>query len=201
MQNVSRCVLLLPLLGACATTHTAPVRETARVVAPRCRVRERALAPVSRHPRLAALATLSDGLAIVWVERVEEHDALRMLAVDPLGAPRSPSAEVADRSVTVTAPLITRTEPGFVVSWSEEGGRFERAVDGRGRPRGDVGPSVTVPVASAALGCTRGEKLVCTTPGGPLDLPADEQPLVRAESGATVTLGASGLRLWQLDCS
>ena len=202
VPNASRCILLVPLLGACATMRTtAPVHDTPRVVAPRCRVRERALAPVSRHPRLASLTTLSDGLAIVWVERVEEYDALRMLAVDPLGAPRSPSAEVADRRVAVTAPFIAKVDAGFVVSWSEEAGRFERTVDRRGRPLGDVGPATGAPVAPSPVGCTRGEKLVCTTPAGPLELPADEQPLVRAESGATVSLGASGLRLWQLDCN
>lgn len=185
------------------TTHTAATRPdaTPRTVAPRCRVRERGLAPVSRHPRLAALTSLADGLAIVWIERVEEHDALRLLVVDAVGAPRSPSAEVADRSTALSTPAITKAEPGYLVSWSEESGRFERAVDGRGRPRGDVGPSTAAAPVPPVDGCVRGAKLVCTTPAGPLELPPDEQPLVRAESGATVSLGPSGLRIWQLECN
>ncbi|MEO6952868.1 MAG: hypothetical protein ABI321_13770, partial [Polyangia bacterium] len=70
MHNVSRRVLLLPLaavsLGACATTHTvAPApAPTPRIVASRCHVRERGLAPSSRHPRLAELTSLANGLAI-----------------------------------------------------------------------------------------------------------------------------------------
>ncbi|MEO6951219.1 MAG: hypothetical protein ABI321_05345 [Polyangia bacterium] len=207
MHNVSRRVLLLPLaavsLGACATTHTvAPTpAPIPRIVASRCRVRERALAPVSRHARLAALTSLTDGLAIVWVERADEHDALRLLVVDPLGAPRSPSAEVADRSVEVSAPSIAKDDAGYVVSWSEETGRFQRAVDGRGRPLGDVGPSTTIARVLPVEGCARKAKLMCATAAGPLELPVNEEPLARAPSGATVSLGNSGLRLWQLDCN
>ena len=126
---------------------------------------------------------------------------MRLLVVDSGGVPRSPSAEVADRGGALSGPAVVRAEQGYVVSWGEGESRFERIVDGRGRPLGDVTASSTAQPAPSVDGCTRGTKLVCATPRGPLEIPPDEQALSRAESGATVSLGASGLRLWLLDCN
>jgi len=183
------------------TRREQPTPPPPAPVEPRCQAQQRILAPVTSHPRAAVILAAGEGVVVVWTERVGEHDALRLLAVDAHGAPRTPSVEVVDRAAAISGPEVAVTESGFVVSWSEPGARLQRTLDARGRPSSDVVESTTPLPTSTPAPCGRdGGHLSCSTPNGPLELPVDEEALSAAPSGPVVSLGASGLRLWLNEC-
>ncbi len=203
--------LLVVSWGGCATTTSAPRRglvEPGRdVVSPTCRTRVRLLAPAARNSTAVALGASALGTVIVWNEQLGEHGALRFLAVDNIGLPRSPSAEVVDRQGTLVPSAIEADGEGHLVIWSESSDRYQRRVDGRGRARGDVGkhdgaPPTTEPASGACAATADATR--CKATRGELVLPAHAKVLARSLGGAgdlVIASTASGLQLYALECA
>jgi len=201
-------ILLSALLfAACAT---APTRRDGRAPTPaparagECLPLSRILVPATRTASEAALAYDGSGLAVVWAER-GPRTAIHFHPVDLDGAPRGPISEVVDRDAAVSELGVSLEPPGYRVSWSEPGGRFQRLLDGRGRPRSDVGPTRVAAVPSPHR-CQPGanQRLVCAGQGHDVEIPASGRVLaevIGSERPAVIVAGEDGLRLWTVSCA
>jgi hypothetical protein len=107
------------------------------------------LAAASHKPTAGVLAAGADnGYVVIWAEQAQ-RSTLRFVLVDRAGQTRGPSVEVVDSASSLT-PLDVRLDgtAGYVVAWNESGEARSRALDLRGRPRGDVGKLASAPVPS-----------------------------------------------------
>ncbi len=168
------------------------------------------LAPAARSASQAVVGKSSLGWAIVWNEQVGDKGALRFLAVDNAGLPRSPSAEVVDRAGALLPDVVQAEGQGHLVMWREGTRSYQRLVDAQGRPRGDV-----IAIAEGTIGvggivvqsaCQAGADAVrCKTRRGTdLVLPAGSKILEEELGDAgdlVLATDASGLQLYALDCS
>ena len=160
-----------------------------------------------RGAGVAAVDAAPTGYAVAWSERAGDREALRFLAVDRDGAPRSPSAEVVDRQRPLSAPSIHAEADGYSVAWREDdGAQFSRKLDPKGRARADVAAASADPVAAGVSRCALvTNALRCTAPDGHvMDLAAGEHVVTETSVDgrlALVSSGPDGLRLWLLDCA